>query len=360
MAKTRVALVFGGASSEHEVSCTTAAGVLSAIDLDRFEVLAIGITKTGAFVHTEIDPAWQLADRPEVSDNGTRVNWPLGGGELTVSRGESFSSLGLVDVVFPLLHGINGEDGSIQGLCQLAGLPYVGNGVASSAVAMDKVLAKAICRDAGIPVADSLTIRLRDWLADPESALERLRGFHSFPLFVKPSRSGSSVGVSMVHKAEELVPAIVAAFEHDSTVLVEPRLIGRELECAVLEGRGNAAHRVSLAGEIVMKTREFYDYEAKYLEPDAAELIAPASLSRAELGKMQALARRAFDALGCAGLARTDFFLTEDGFVLTEVNTMPGFTPISMYPRLWQVSGLTYSALVSELIELGLAAGTAR
>jgi D-alanine-D-alanine ligase len=360
MAKTRVALVFGGASSEHEVSCTTAAGVLSAIDRERFELLAIGITKTGNFVHTEIDPAWRLADRPEVKDNGTRVNWPLGGGELTVSRGENVTSLGLVDVVFPLLHGINGEDGSIQGLLQLAGLPYVGNGVASSAVAMDKVLAKAICRDAGIPVADSLVIRLRDWLADPESTLERLRSFHGFPLFVKPSRSGSSVGVSMVRNADDLVPAIVSAFQHDSTVLVEPRLIGRELECAVLEGRGDAPHRVSLAGEIVMKTREFYDYEAKYLDPDAAELIAPANLTRAELGKMQALARRAFDALGCAGLARTDFFLTENGFVLTEVNTMPGFTPISMYPRLWQVSGLDYSALVTELIELGLAAGTAR
>ena len=360
MSKTRVALVFGGESSEHEVSCATAAGVFSAIDHERFEVLAIGITKAGAFVHTEIDPAWRLADHPEVTENGTRVNWPLGGGELSVSRGEETTSLGLVDVVFPLLHGINGEDGSIQGLLQLAGLPYVGNGVLASALAMDKVLAKAICRDAGIAVADSLVLRLRDWLADPESALEKLRGFHAFPLFVKPSRSGSSVGVSMVKTSEELVPAIAAAFEHDSTVLVEPRLIGRELECSVLEGRGDAPHRVSLAGEIVMKTREFYDYEAKYLEADAAELIAPAELSRAELNQMQALARRAFDALGCAGLARTDFFLTENGFVLTEVNTMPGFTPISMYPRLWQVSGLDYSALVTELIELGLAAGSKR
>jgi D-alanine-D-alanine ligase len=360
MSKTTVALLFGGQSSEHEVSCATAAGVLSAIDHDRFDVIAIGITKTGKFIHTEIDQSWQLAARPEVVDNGTRVQWPLGGGEVTVVRDGSVSSLGRIDVVFPLLHGINGEDGSIQGLLQLVGLPYVGNGVMASALAMDKVSAKAVCRDAGVAVADTLVIRLRDWLADPESALERLRSFHELPVFVKPSRSGSSVGVSLVKTEAELIPAIAAAFRHDSTVLVEPRLIGRELECSVLEGRGDEPHRVSLAGEIVMKTREFYDYEAKYLETDAAELIAPAELSPRELNQMQALARRAFDALGCSGLARTDFFLTEAGFVLTEVNTMPGFTPISMYPKLWAVSGLDYSSLVTELIELGLAAGTNR
>lgn len=360
MAKTRVALVFGGASSEHEVSCATAAGVLSAIDSERFEVTAIGVTKAGAFVHTEIDRSWRLADRPEVIDNGTRVQWPMGGGEISVVGEGVSETLGKIDIVFPLLHGVNGEDGSIQGLLQLAGLPYVGNGVLASALAMDKALAKAVCRDAGVAVADTVVLRLREWLADPESALEKLSNFHPLPLFVKPARSGSSVGVSLVKTEQDLIPAIAGAFEYDSTVLVEPRLVGRELECSVLEGRGDAPHRVSLAGEIVMKTREFYDYEAKYFESDAAELIAPAELTPRELNQLQALARRAFDALGCSGLARTDFFLTENGFILTEVNTMPGFTPISMYPKLWTVSGLDYSSLVTELIELGLEAGTSR
>jgi D-alanine-D-alanine ligase len=264
-------------------------------------------------------------------------------------------------VVFPLLHGKNGEDGTIQGLLQLAKLPFIGNGVLASAAAMDKAIAKAIFRDAGIPVADSLVLRRQSFIDDPESALEKLAHWqHQPPLFVKPARSGSSVGVSLVTEAAELVPAIIGAFEHDATVLVEPRLVGRELECSVLESRDDSPHRVSLAGEIIMKTRAFYDYQAKYLETDAAELVAPAELSDRELNQMQALARRAFDALGCTGLARTDFFLTESGFVLTEVNTMPGFTPISMYPRLWQVSGLEYRELITELIELGIERGLDR
>jgi len=361
MAKRTVALVFGGDSSEHEVSCATAAGVLSAIDSDRYQVVAIGITKTGAFVKTEIDPNWQLAQAPEVVDNGSRVIWPLGGGEAQVVVDGVTHPLGQIDVVFPLLHGKNGEDGTIQGLLQLAKLPFVGNGVLASAAAMDKAVAKAIFRDAGIPVADSLVLRRQSFIDDPESALEKLNQWqHQPPLFVKPARSGSSVGVSLVTKQAELVPAIVEAFEHDATVLVEPKLVGRELECSVLESRDDSPHRVSLAGEIIMKTRAFYDYQAKYLEPDAATLVAPAELSDRELNQMQALARRAFDALGCSGLARTDFFLTEAGFVLTEVNTMPGFTPISMYPRLWQVSGLEYRELITELIELGIERGLER
>lgn len=356
LTKTRVALLFGGASSEHSVSCVTAKGVAGAIDQSRFEIIPIGITKSGEFFLTQIDPDWSLADDPRVEASERSIRWELGLSDASVFEAGSWQPL-RIDVAFPLLHGVNGEDGSVQGLLQLVGLPYVGNGVLASALAMDKVLAKAVFRDAGVPVADSEVVTSQQWLNDPESALERLRSFGPYPLFVKPSRSGSSVGVSMVKTPAELPNAIAAALEHDHHVLVERRLIGRELECSVLQGKAGAPHRVSLPGEIVVHGRDFYDYEAKYLDTDAAELRVPVELPPHELNQMQALARKAFDALGCAGLARTDFFLTDQGFVLTEVNTMPGFTPISMYPKLWQTSGLEYPTLISELIDLALEAG---
>lgn len=356
MTRLRVALLFGGASSEHSVSCVTAKGVAGAIDQARFEVVPIGITRSGEFFLTEIDASWSLADDPRVEANKHPVRWELGKADASVMQAGEWVRLKL-DVAFPLLHGVNGEDGSVQGLLQLVGLPYVGNGVLASALAMDKVLAKAVFRDAGIPVADSQVVTAQQWINDPESALERLSGFGPYPLFVKPSRSGSSVGVSMVKTASELPNAISEALQHDNHVLVEKRLVGRELECSVLQGRAGAPHRVSLPGEIIVHGRDFYDYEAKYLEPDAAELKVPVELPPHQLNQMQALARKAFDALGCTGLARTDFFLTEAGFVLTEVNTMPGFTPISMYPKLWQSSGLDYPTLIAELIELAVEAG---
>lgn len=356
LTKTRVALLFGGASSEHSVSCVTAKGVAGAIDRSRFEVIPIGITKSGEFFLSEINEGWSLPNEPAVTPNVSVVRWELGKSDASVFESGEWRPL-RIDVVFPLLHGVNGEDGSIQGLLQLVGLPYVGNGVLASALAMDKVLAKAVFRDAGVPVANSEVVTTQQWLNDPESTLERLRNFGPYPLFVKPSRSGSSVGVSMVKTPDQLPNAIATALEHDQHVLVEQRLVGRELECSVLQGRAGAPHRVSLAGEIVVHGRDFYDYEAKYLDASAAELRVPVELAPHELNQMQALARKAFDALGCAGLARTDFFLTGAGFVLTEVNTMPGFTPISMYPKLWQSSGLDYPALIAELIELALEAG---
>jgi D-alanine-D-alanine ligase len=255
-----------------------------------------------------------------------------------------------------VLHGPNGEDGSIQGLLQLCEVPYVGNGVLASAVAMEKSKAKALFQNAGISVAEGLVITEKEFDLDPEHFLASCRSHFQLPVFVKPSRSGSSVGVSKVKSFDELESAIVEAFAHDNTVLVETAVVGREVECAVLE-LPTGELKVSLAGEIVVTGREFYDYEAKYLD-GGADLLVPTALTERELEEMHELAKKAFRALGCSGLARTDFFLTSSGFVITEVNTMPGFTPISMYPSLWQATGVSYPELVDTLIQTGLSQGT--
>jgi D-alanine-D-alanine ligase len=351
--KTKLALIYGGASAEHSVSCVTAVGVKSAIDLQRYELIEIGITRGGKFVLESINADWKLADFPEVSSLSPAVIMPLGGGELRLSSGEV---LGRIDLAFPLLHGPNGEDGSIQGLLQLCQIPYVGNGVLASAVAMDKSKAKAVFRDAGIQVSEHVLISRGEFSRDPNSCLESAAGFSEFPVFVKPSQSGSSVGVSKVHEFSELKAAIELALSHDEFALVEECIVGREIECSVLE-YPNGELKVSLAGEIVVTTREFYDYEAKYLG-GGADLRVPTNLSAQELSELHELAIKAFRSLGCSGLARTDFFLTEAGFILTEVNTMPGFTPISMYPALFEASGVSYQKLVATLLETGLTRGS--
>jgi D-alanine-D-alanine ligase len=348
----RLALIYGGASSEHSVSCVTALGVYSAIDKSKYEVIPIGITTSGKFVLNAISPDWKLVDSPKVSD-GVEVYPALGGGSWKTALGED---LGVIDIAFPVLHGPNGEDGSIQGLLQLCEVPYVGNGVLASAVAMEKSKAKALFQNAGISVAEGLVITEKEFDLDPENFLSRCRSNFQLPVFVKPSRSGSSVGVSKVKHFEDLEAAIVEAFAHDNTVLVETAVVGREVECAVLE-LPTGELKVSLAGEIVVTGREFYDYEAKYLD-GGADLLVPTVLTESELGEMHQLAKKAFRALGCSGLARTDFFLTSSGFVITEVNTMPGFTPISMYPSLWQATGVSYPELVDTLIQTGLSQGT--
>ena len=348
----RLALIFGGASSEHSVSCVTALGVYSAIDKSKYEVIPIGITTAGKFVLNPISPDWKLADSPKVSD-GVDVYPALGGGSWKTALGDD---LGVIDIAFPVLHGPNGEDGSIQGLLQLCEVPYVGNGVLASAVAMEKSKAKALFQNAGISVAEGLVITEKEFDLDPENFLASCRSHFQLPVFVKPSRSGSSVGVSKVKSFDELESAIVEAFAHDNTVLVETAVVGREVECAVLE-LPTGELKVSLAGEIVVTGREFYDYEAKYLDA-GADLLVPTALTERELEEMHELAKKAFRALGCSGLARTDFFLTSSGFVITEVNTMPGFTPISMYPSLWQATGVSYPELVETLIQTGLSQGT--
>jgi len=356
MAKQTVVILFGGASSEHGISCATASGVLSAIDRDKYEVIPVGITRDGVYVPAEDDVAkWALteADLPEVVFEGKAIIWPSSGSrELKFQDETGIHSLGTVDVVFPVLHGPNGEDGTIQGYLELLGLPYVGNGVFASAAGMDKEFSKALFIAAGLPVTPHVVIHKTDWLDNPEGILDQVRGLGSLPLFVKPARAGSSVGVSKVKDMADFSSALEVAFNEDTKVTVEKGLVGREVECAVLSGRDGSKPRVSVAGEIVVKTREFYDFDAKYRDADAAELICPAELSASELHELQTLAARAFNALGCFGLARADFFLTKDGFFVNELNLMPGFTPISMYPKCWQASGLSYPDLIDELIQL--------
>lgn len=348
----KVALIYGGESEEHSVSCVSALGVRRAIDEAKYEVIEVGITKSGRFVLHPINPEWQLDLAPEVPEDAPELIWPIGGGELRLASG---ISLGKIDVAFPILHGPNGEDGSIQGLLQLCHIPYVGNGVMASALAMDKARAKAVFSDAGLRVAKDIRITRASFMADPEAEINRAKTMLNPDCFVKPSRSGSSVGVTLVKSADELQGAIELALSYDQTCLVEERVLGREVECAVLEKKTGEIE-VSLAGEIVVSGRDFYDYEAKYLD-GGAELLVPTQLSEPQLREMHELAIRAFQALGCQGLARTDFFLTESGFVITEVNTMPGFTPISMYPALWQATGLSYPTLIEQLIQTGIGFG---
>ncbi|WP_395242861.1 D-alanine--D-alanine ligase family protein [Agromyces sp. MMS24-K17] len=359
MDKLRVALLFGGRSSEHSISCATAGGVLGALDRDRFEVIPVGITRDGAFVLESDDPgrfALDPAHLPEVVDNGTRVRWPESAAsrELRVAGadGSGERSLGDVDVVFPILHGRFGEDGTVQGLLELVGLPYVGNGVLASAIGMDKHATKTVLEGAGIAVAPWVTLTHQALEADPELWDRRVRAL-GLPAFVKPARAGSSVGVTKVSDWSELDAALEVAFAEDRTVLVEQAVVGRELEVAVLEGRPGEGVRVSVAGEIVVSGRDFYDFEAKYLDAPGVELVCPADLGDGELFELQRVARRAFEALGGEGLARVDVFLTDEGYVVNEVNTMPGFTPISMFPTCWLNSGLAYPELVAELIEVG-------
>jgi D-alanine-D-alanine ligase len=356
-----VVLLFGGRSSEHTISCATAGGVLAAIDRDKYTVIPVGITRDGAFV-LEDDAAEKFtlnpSSMPEVVDNGTRILWPdsVSSREIFVvdASGER-RSLGEIDVVFPILHGPFGEDGTVQGMLELTGLPYVGDGVLASALGMDKHYAKIVFAAAGIPVAPGVTVTARDWTTRPEVAAAQAAEL-GWPVFVKPARAGSSVGVTRVTSPDQLGDAMRIGLAEDSKVLIEAAVIGREIECGVLGGRDGGAPRVSLPGEIVVSGNGFYDFDAKYLDAPGVDLVCPTNVTDDELATLQELAARAFEAIGGSGLARADFFLTETGFVLNEVNTMPGFTPISMFPKCWLASGLSYRELIDELIELGLAA----
>lgn len=360
MSKLRVALLFGGRSSEHSISCATAAGVMGAIDRDKYELIPIGITQKGQFTLAEDNrdrfklpaPGEPL---PVVKFEGRSVEFNFDGShELTLIEGETRSSLGKIDVVFPVLHGQYGEDGTMQGLLELFGAPYVGNGVFASAAGMDKEFTKALFLQAGVPATPHIVVRANDMLGNPEGVLAKARDLGGLPLFVKPARAGSSVGVSKVSDWAQFGPAVAEALKHDSKCVIEHGLVGREVEVAVLSGRNGSEPRVTIAGEIIVKGREFYDFEAKYRDDKAVDLVIPANLADAELAEMQNIARRAFKSLDCTGLARVDFFLTGDGFFVNEINTMPGFTPISMFPSLWQASGLAYADLIDELIQLAL------
>lgn len=322
-------------------------------------MVPVGITRDGVFVLEDDDPGkFALdADRlPEVVDNGTRIVWPEGGSDrlLRVRRPDgSIDEIGDIDVVLPILHGLHGEDGTVQGFFDTLGLPYAGGGVLDSALCMDKHFMKIVLQAAGVAVAPWVTVTRARWAADPEGVRADAASLGE-PVFVKPARAGSSVGVSKVHDASELDEALEVAFAEDDKVLVETAMVGREVEVAVLEGRGGGPVRASLPGEIVLTTREFYDFEGKYLGGDGAEVVCPADVTPAEVAAIQELGIRAFEAVDGRGLARVDFFLTADGLYVNELNTMPGFTPISMFPKCWLASGMTYPELISELIDTAL------
>ena len=356
MDRTVVAVLFGGRSSEHSISSATAGGVLRAIDRSRFDVLPIGITRDGAFVLEDDDPdkfALRPEHLPEVVDNGTRIIWPdsVLSREVKVADATGIRSLGDVDVVFPILHGRFGEDGTVQGFLELLDLPYVGAGLLMSAIGMDKHTTKQVLKAAGVPVVPWVTLTRAELDRDRELWERRVRSL-GLPVFVKPARAGSSVGVSKVSEWSELGAALETAFAEDRTVLVEQAVTGREIECGVLQGRDGAPPRVSVAGEIVISGREFYDFDAKYLDAPGIDLVCPADLHPGELAEMQRIAARAFEAVGGEGLSRVDFFYTGTEFFVNEVNTMPGFTPISMFPTCWIASGMTYPDLISELVDL--------
>lgn len=367
--KPRVAVVFGGRSSEHAISVVTAGAVLSAIDRDKYDVLPIGITTDGRWALTADDPSrMAIADRtlPSVaqlteSSDGT-VLLPVDPASREVVYSEPGSVpkvLGDVDVVFPMLHGPYGEDGTLQGLLELSGVPYVGSGVLSSAVGMDKEYMKRVFTSFGLPVGPYVVIRPREWESDPAAARKKVVDFaadHGWPVFVKPARAGSSMGISKVDDLAGLDEAIEEARRHDPKVLVESLLRGREIECGVLEFEDGP--RASVPAEIPPVTaHDFYDFEAKYI--DSAEGVVPAPLTAEQTAQVQRLAVAAFDAASCEGLVRADFFLQDDGeFVINEINTMPGFTPISMYPRMWQESGVGYAELVDRLIQAALRRST--
>ena len=357
--KTTLVVLFGGRSSEHSISCATAGGVLAALDRDRYDVVPVGITREGALTLQPDDPSAYALDGdalPVVVDDGSRVRWPESttSRELTVVDPDgTVRSLGDVDVVFPILHGPHGEDGTVQGQLELVGLPYVGAGVLASAVGMDKHFTKTVLQQAGLAVAPWRTVRRRDWEADPDAVAADVAAL-GLPVFVKPARAGSSVGVTRVDDAAQLAAAMATGFAEDHRVLVEAAVVGRELECAVLGGRDGGTPRTSVAGEIVLDADTFYDFESKYLGGATARLVCPAPLTDDELAEMQRQAALAFEAIGGTGLSRVDFFLTDSGWVVNEVNTMPGFTPISMFPACWLASGLSYPQLLDELVALGL------
>ena len=351
MAKLRVGIVFGGKSAEHEVSLQSAKNIVEAIDKTRFEVVLLGIDKQGQWHISDAqnyllnahDPA-HIALRPS---DITLAHIP-GKAHQQMINAASGQPLDAIDVIFPIVHGTLGEDGSLQGMLRMANLPFVGSDVLGSAACMDKDVTKRLLRDAGLSIAPfvTLTRRTRD-----SFSFDEIKAKLGLPLFVKPANQGSSVGVSKVNSAEQYQQAVALAFEFDHKVVVEQGIKGREIECAVL---GNDDPQASTCGEIVLNS-EFYAYDTKYIDDNGAKVVVPASISAEVNDKIRHVAIEAYQTLGCSGMARVDVFLTENNeVVINEINTLPGFTNISMYPKLWQASGLDYTSLITRLIELAL------
>ncbi len=345
--KLRVAVLFGGKSGEHEVSLVSARSVMAAMDREKYEILPVGITKFGRWLTTG-DPVALLSDGGGAALDQDK---PVVAGRRDLVPGTHEGRVPVVDVVFPVLHGTYGEDGTVQGLLELADLPYVGAGVLGSALGLDKAAMKDVFRAHGLPVADSTVVMRKAWRARPAEIIASVEECFAYPVFVKPANLGSSVGISKAHDRGELEQGLRLAARFDRKMLVETAINAREIECSVL---GNDEPIASVLGEVV-PCNEFYDYKAKYIDGDS-ELHIPAVLPSETTELIRDLAVRAFRAIDCAGMARVDFFLCRDtGKVyVNELNTIPGFTDISMYPKLWEASGVSYSELIDRLIELAL------
>ncbi len=354
MTKIRLAILYGGRSAEHEVSVVSARSMMAAIDRAKYEMVPIAITKAGR---------WQLPSRPPealpaapgalpaTGDDGRDISLVRESGETSLRPLSGGGGLGAIDVVFPVLHGPYGEDGTVQGLLELAGVPYVGAGVLASALGMDKEMQKQLFSSRGLRVVPYIHVHVEDWRRSPDSLLEVASGEIGFPCFTKPANLGSSVGISKCRSLVELREGLEVALSFDRKALVERAVTGRELECAVL---GNEEPEASVVGEVVPH-HEFYDFEAKYLEEGSA-LRIPAPIPDQVSEEVRRLALEAFRAIDCAGMARVDFFYEDETgtLYLNEINTIPGFTPISMYPRLWEATGIPYAKLIDRLIELAL------
>ncbi|EGO62813.1 D-alanine--D-alanine ligase [Acetonema longum] len=351
--KIRVGIIFGGKSAEHEVSLQSAKNVLDAMNKEKYEAVLIGIDKSGRWQVNEESQVLLHADNPKLIQlNKSNQGVALIPGERSeqLLNLTSHKSLGQIDVAFPILHGPFGEDGTVQGLLKLANIPFVGAGVLGSAAGMDKDVMKRLLRDAGIPIAKYVAVDYRT-VKDPEASFEKVEEKLGLPLFVKPANLGSSVGVSKASTKEEFDKAVAYALEYDSKVIVEEFIKGQEIECAVL---GNSDPVASLPGEILPK-RDFYSYEAKYIDEDGAGLEIPAKLPSDIVTQVQQMAIRTFKAICCEGMGRVDCFLKDNGeLIVNEINTIPGFTRISMYPKLWEISGISYTELIDRLIELAL------
>lgn len=352
MEKIRVALLFGGKSGEHEVSLRSAASVLKALNRRKYEVIPIGITKEGQW---RSDPQFLEAEFPQILESGAAVFLPSEPArhhlvQIQPDR-KSIGAIAAIDVVFPVLHGPYGEDGTLQGLLEVANIAYVGAGVLGSAVGMDKDVMKRLLKEAGIPGVEFVAFLDSHWHQQPDRIGNEIGEKLGFPCFVKPANLGSSVGISKVKVPEALAPAIDLACQYDRKVIVEQGIEGREIECSVL---GNDQPTASLPGEII-PSREFYDYEAKYIDENS-QLLVPAPLAPDQVKRVQELAIKTFLVTECAGMARVDFFLVgRTGEVLVnEINTIPGFTSISMYPKLWEATGISYPELIDRLIQLAL------
>ncbi|HEY2456198.1 MAG TPA: D-alanine--D-alanine ligase family protein [Candidatus Acidoferrum sp.] len=345
--RLRVGVLFGGRSGEHEVSLVSAASVIRGMDPDKYEAVPIGITKDGHWLVGE----GAIKMLPDILKGGRRVMLTADPTEAALVPLDRGAGAQRFDVIFPVMHGTFGEDGTIQGLLELADLPFVGAGVLGSAIGMDKDVAKRLCQEAGIPVVPWITVHRWRWEKEPDAVRAEIEAKFPYPVFVKPATLGSSVGMTKAHSAEELGPALSFACEYGMKILVEKAVTAREIEVSVL---GNSEPQASVPGEIVPH-REFYDYAAKYLE-DGTQLLIPASLKPAQLKKIQTLAVNAFRTLELSGMARVDFFLEKRGgkIYLNEVNTIPGFTSISMYPKLWEASGIGFRELIDKLINLAL------